>query len=44
MVNASRASILIVDDDPAARQALLEVLGNTGAHLVTASSGEEALR
>ncbi|HXF80102.1 MAG TPA: response regulator [Usitatibacter sp.] len=40
----SQASILIVDDDPASRQALTEVLAQTGAYIVTASSGEDALR
>jgi signal transduction histidine kinase len=43
-MSASQASILIVDDDPRSRQALSEVLSPTGAHLVTASSGEDALR
>ena len=43
-MSASQASILIVDDDPANQKALQAVLANTGAHLVTAGSGEEALR
>jgi signal transduction histidine kinase len=44
-VNASRqASILIVDDDPANVLALKEVLGSPASRLVTAHSGEQALR
>jgi len=43
-MSASQAHILIVDDDPANQKALQAVLAPTGAHLVTASSGEEALR
>jgi signal transduction histidine kinase len=39
-----QASILIVDDDHASLLAIAEVLGNMGVNLVTASSGEEALR
>jgi signal transduction histidine kinase len=39
-----RASILIVDDDLASLMAMKEVLTTLGARLVTASSGEEALR
>jgi signal transduction histidine kinase len=39
-----QASILIVDDDRGGLLAMGEVLGNLGARLVTASSGEEALR
>src|SRR5258706_4719662 len=38
------ASILIVDDDRASRMAMEEMLSTLGARLVTASSGEEALR
>jgi len=38
------ASILIVDDDRGSLLAMEEVLRNLGARLVTASSGEEALR
>ena len=38
------ASILIVDDDAGSLLALQEVLSTLGARLVTASSGEEALR
>jgi signal transduction histidine kinase len=38
------ASILIVDDDPGSLLAMQEVLSTLGARLVTASSGEEALR
>ena len=43
-MSASQAHILIVDDDPANQRALQAVLAPTGAHLVTAGSGEEALR
>lgn len=43
-MSASQASILIVDDDAGSRQALAAVLEVTGARLVTAVSGEEALR
>ncbi len=39
-----QASILIVDDDPATRMAMEEALRTLGARLVTAGSGEEALR
>jgi signal transduction histidine kinase len=39
-----QASILIVDDDSASVVAMLEVLKKLGARLVTANSGEEALR
>ena len=39
-----QASILVVDDDAANRMALEESLRPLGARLVTASSGEEALR
>ena len=38
------ASILIVDDDQPTRMAMDEALRTLGARLVTASSGEEALR
>ena len=39
-----QASILIVDDDVVSLRAMENVLQNLGARLVTASSGEEALR
>ena len=39
-----QASILIVDDDAANVLAMKEVLGTLGSRLVTAHSGEEALR
>jgi len=39
-----QASLLIVDDDSAARMAMEEELRPLGARLVTAASGEEALR
>ena len=39
-----QASILIVDDDRASIVAMQEILANLGARLITASSGEEALR
>ena len=39
-----QASILIVDDDAANVLAMKEVLGTLGSRLVTANSGEEALR
>lgn len=41
---SSDASILLVDDDPNGLLALQAVLGPLGQRLVTASSGEEALR
>jgi signal transduction histidine kinase len=44
MSDASQASILIVDDDPASLTVMQEILANQGARLVTATSGEEALR
>jgi signal transduction histidine kinase len=40
----SQATVLIVDDDRGSRIALEEVLSGLGARIVTASSGEEALR
>ncbi|MGE5095835.1 MAG: response regulator [Betaproteobacteria bacterium] len=39
-----QASILIVDDDPASRLAVEEILKPLGARIVTASSGEEGLK
>jgi signal transduction histidine kinase len=39
-----QASLLIVDDDPPTRMAMEEALRALGARLVTAASGEEALR
>ena len=42
--NDLQASILIVDDDRGSLIAMEEVLRSLGARLVTASSGEEALR
>lgn len=36
--------VLITDDDPAVRLALAQVLDEEGYHVVTAASGEEALR
>jgi signal transduction histidine kinase len=44
MNNNLQASILIVDDDNSTRRAMEEALGSLGARIVTASSGEEALR
>ena len=44
MSDASHASILIVDDDPVSIAVMQEILANQGARLVTATSGEEALR
>ncbi len=44
MSDSLRASILIVDDDLASLMAMKEILTTLGARLVTASSGEEALR
>ena len=44
MSDASQASILIVDDDPASLTVMQEILAGQGARLVTATSGEEALR
>jgi signal transduction histidine kinase len=44
-VDSAQANILIVDDDPAGLMGLEAILSrNLGARLVTASSGEEALR
>ncbi len=44
MSDSPQASILIVDDDRASLMAMEDVLGTLGTRLVTASSGEEALR
>ena len=44
MGDSLQASILIVDDDPASRVAMREVLSNLGSRLVIADSGEQALR
>jgi signal transduction histidine kinase len=44
MSDSHQASILIVDDDPASLAVMQEILLNQGAHLVTATSGEDALR
>jgi signal transduction histidine kinase len=44
MSDSLHASILIVDDDRASLMAMEEVLSSLGARLVTAASGEEALR
>src|SRR5216110_1700662 len=44
MTSSTQASILIVDDDRANLIALEEVLSSVGARVVTAMSGEEALR
>lgn len=44
MAGGEQASILIVDDDPGNLLAMQEVLRSLGARLVTAGSGEEALR
>ncbi len=44
MSEATHASILLVDDDPASLTGMKEILASQGARLVTASSGEEALR
>lgn len=44
MASDLQACILIVDDDPSNLLAMQEVLRSLGARLVTASSGEEALR
>jgi signal transduction histidine kinase len=44
MAISQQASILIVDDDRASLLAMQEVLVTLGARLVTAGSGEEALR
>jgi len=43
-MSPAQASILIVDDDPASLITMKEILVNMGARLVTANSGEEALR
>ena len=39
MSDASHASILIVDDDPASLTVMQEILAGQGARLVTATSG-----
>ena len=44
MTSELQASILIVDDNPSNVLAMQSVLASLGARLVTASSGEEALR
>src|ERR1700704_3132809 len=44
MSKAPHASILIVDDDRGSVLGMQEVLSSLGARLVTAASGEEALR
>ena len=44
MSDSHQASILIVDDDPASLAVMQEILANQGARLLTATSGEEALR
>jgi signal transduction histidine kinase len=44
MNESTQASILIVDDDRGSQIAMREVLSTLGARLVTAGSGEEALR
>ncbi len=44
MADSLQASILIVDDDKASRLAVEQVLKSLGTRLVTAGSGEEALR
>jgi signal transduction histidine kinase len=44
MADSLHAGILIVDDDPASLMAMEEVLRSLGSRLVTARSGEEALR
>lgn len=44
MSDAIHASILLVDDDRASLLGMQEMLSNVGARIVTATSGEEALR
>jgi signal transduction histidine kinase len=44
MGDASQASILIVDDDPVSIRVMQDMLASQGARIVTAGSGEEALR
>jgi signal transduction histidine kinase len=44
MSDFPQASLLIVDDDPSARMAMEEELRPLGARVVSAASGEEALR
>jgi signal transduction histidine kinase len=44
MPQSHNASVLIVDDDPASLMAMRELLSTLGARLVTARSGEDALR
>ena len=44
MADSPHAGILIVDDDSASLMAMEEVLRSLGSRLVTARSGEEALR
>jgi GAF domain-containing protein/CheY-like chemotaxis protein len=39
-----RATVLVIDDDPAIRDLMQRYLGREGFHVVTASGGEEGLR
>jgi len=39
----SRATVLVVDDEPELRQALSRLLGRNGYHVLTAGNGEEGL-
>jgi signal transduction histidine kinase len=43
-VEASKAKILVVDDEPKSLYALQELLSSLGQNLMTAQSGEEALK
>jgi len=43
MISGQHYSILITDDDPAAREALREIVAPQGFHTLMAESGEEAI-
>ncbi len=43
-INARRATILVVEDEPGLRELLLEFLSDRGFNVITARDGEEGLR
>jgi len=43
MISGHHYSILITDDDPAARETLREIVAHQGFHTLMAESGEEAI-
>lgn len=43
MDNASRPRVLVVEDDEALREGLVDLLGGSGYEVVSATQGEEAL-